>query len=186
MQDQEHFGPLAAACDGRAVPGAPAYAPGVAYKLVYFERSAATWVETTAPVPASIQGEGIGDTALVACAADDTTRQVVAQCCFQRSLLGITVPGDDQCMPRVRFSRHVEVRVASTGALLAERDVVGPMPKTCDDWVGRRPTGGQFEAAEPDLEEFAPFLLAPTVPAAVEASPMLDVGADDAGSKSRQ
>jgi len=180
-QDQEHYGPLAAACEGRGVAGAASYVPGGANKTVYFERSARTWIESNVEVPAEMRGEGVGDTALVACAADDTTRHVLEQCCFQQSIVGFGLPGSERCMPRVQFARHVEVRVASTGALLAERDVYGPLPKTCDDWVGRRPAASNFEASEPDVEQIAPFLSAPTAsapPAPVELPSAVDGGAE--------
>lgn len=161
-RDQENYGPLAAACEGRAVPGTAAYAPGAQARIVYFERSAATWVESNVEVPDSIRGEGVADTALVACADDESTRHAIEQCCFQRTIVGMNVPGSDQCLPRVQLARHVAVRVAATGALVAERDVYGPVPRQCNDWVGRRPTSGTFVAGEPGQDQMAPFLLAPT------------------------
>lgn len=185
-QDQEHYAPLAAACEGRGVPGAAAYVAAGGNRIVYFERSGSTWIESGVEVPSAMRGEGVSDTALVACAADDTTRRIVEQCCFERSVVGLDVPGSETCMPRVQLARHVELRIAATGALLAQRDVLGEEPKACDDWVGRRPSASNFEGAEPDSDQFVPFFLAPLDTPPVPPTPFVIPAAPvDAGTSGK-
>lgn len=170
-QDQDHYGPLSAACEGRGVPGAAAYQPGTPARIVYFEKSATTWIESNMEVPGEMRGTGIEDTAIVACAADDTTRQVLEQCSFRRTVVGVGVPGSEMTLPRIQLARHVELRIAATGALLAQREVLGGLPPACDDWVGRRPTAGHFEGPEPDVDELAPFFRDPLGAAPVPTIP---------------
>jgi hypothetical protein len=165
QRDQDNYAALSAACDGRGVPGSATYAPGGTNKIVYFERIGSLWSESNLAVPDALRGAGTSDTALVACAADDTTQHEIEQCCFEQTVVGIGVPGTNRCLPRAQLARHVELRIASTGALLASREVLGPLPKPCSEVSGgRRPTATQFEGREPDVDQFAPFYRDPTAP----------------------
>lgn len=183
-QDQQTFGPLSVACRGGGVAGAAAYAPGSPAKTVYLERSAETYIPTTVVVPSAQRAGGVAETAVVACGADDTEREVLGRCCFSRTLLGVGVGGEELCYPRVRLTREVVFHEARTGRELGRYRVRGDEPRACDDYVGRRPTEGQFVGPEPDLEDFETYMRNPEGPhdrapasssdAAVPIPPKLD------------
>jgi hypothetical protein len=161
-KQQENYAPLAIACDGLPVPGAAAYVRGTPPKMSFFSRGAtSTWSYRTMMVPNPQQSEGVSDTALVACAEGATVRHVVENCCYERTVVGVGVPGSEMCFPRVRLGQRVVVHVAASGARLVEREVIGPEPRSCDDWVGRQPQESDFVGTEPESAQYESFFRDP-------------------------
>lgn len=163
-EEQASFAPLAAACDGRPVPGTAPYTRGSRPKLAFFERSSSGWTSSAVSVPIAQRADGVADAALVACVAEEPERNVIERCCFERVVVGVGVPGSETCFPRVQMSQRVRVHVAATGRLLAEREVMGPEPRTCEDWVGRAPHEGDFVGSDPDVDELGRFFEDPEAP----------------------
>lgn len=163
-EQQASFAPLAAACDGRPVAGAAPYTRGTGPMTAFFERSVNGWRTSTGHVPSAQRADGVADASLVACAPEAPKRNVVDTCCFEHTVVGIGVPGTETCFPRVRMSRRVRVHVATTGRLLADREILGPEPRDCDDWVGRAPHADDFVGSDPDEDELGPFFTDPEAP----------------------
>lgn len=170
QEQQASFAALAAACDGRPVSGAAAYNPSSPPRIAAFKRFTSSWSYAPLETPDSLASEGVSDTSVVACLAAEPIRHVVGNCCFERTIAGVGVPGSETCYPQVRYSRMVRMYVASTGALISEREVFGETPNACNDWV-RRPQQSDFEADEPTDREYLPVLTDPEAPQAPSPIP---------------
>lgn len=149
------FGPLSVVCAGHGVPGAPAFVEGRPHRGVAFADGSSD--VDTGRVPDTWSATAIGDDDFVLCLAPPTVATL--ETCAPVAPLPGPQPGT---MAKQRTQQTVTVRAvaSSSGTVIAQGDVVGPVPPPCVGADGQ-PTA-EFELAgdAPGPNELGPWLTA--------------------------
>jgi hypothetical protein len=158
-RNEQVYGALTAACEGRAVSGARAYTPGPGvHRVVGAERVGATWNITTVRIPNAQLPEGVSDAEVVACLGEET-HTVIGTCEVWRTRNGLRLPGTTRTYPRTRKYLAVRLVSAATGQTITMGSVAGPMPTACNaSFVN--PTARTFQGASVGSSELGPWLTA--------------------------
>ncbi len=157
-KDQQTFGPLAAACRGQGVAGARMYNPASPpHRLVGVRNSGGDWTVSTGLIPSSRRSDNVANTDVVACLGPDT-EQTIATCEVWSTRNGLRVPGTTRNYPRVRRFSTIRLVSAQTGVVLNTGVVAGPMPSTCNGYVGRRASASTFRGSLPGSTEIGQYL----------------------------
>jgi hypothetical protein len=159
-KDQQTFGALAPACEGRPVPGARAYVPGPAtHRTVAATRqSDGTWRIASSRVPADLRPTGVADAEVVACLGDEA-EATLETCRIYRTRYGIRVPGSERYYPRVQRSQQVRLVAASTGQTITQGSVAGPVPRDCTVVLGTA-SASDYRGSLPEASQLGAWIRA--------------------------
>jgi hypothetical protein len=147
MQDQ--FGPLAQACDGRAVPGAGAYPVPTPLVAGVRRQSDGTWRYDSLAAPRVHEGATRAETNVVLCLEDEV--EIEDPPCYFTNVMMET-----RSYRRTHRSMQARLVAASTGAVLQASAIVAATPEcTAGSFIPEE--GYEFEGAsvsDDDVERF--------------------------------
>ena len=140
--------PLAAACDGKGVPGASVVAPRPGVGITVFEQRDGKWNVNLNALPVEYtEADTVAESSVVICRGEDVNVPLTP--CSWPDLV---TP-----MPRNVRTEHVKIVAPATGGVLLETDISGRPPPACDEPEARRIIG-EINGPPVAIEDILPAL----------------------------